>query len=332
LHRTCKHKALRLLKYTLGTAIVGLSLYYLGTNIVRGMAELKTFQWQLSWLDILISFALTFVCVILGGVVWNLVLRSLGHDLGLRVSTRAHLQANVAKYVPGFAWQIVGKAYLTRRLGVPTQIVGVAIGLEFGLLALTGVFLAALLLPASYLKLDWMPSYAPALRSLVALIMALIIVGLPRLSQAWTTYARRRKWSQWEMEVQPRAIWSASSLLIAAWLLLGLAFHLLVTAVYPAGWQALPISAFALIVSFLISLAVIFIPNGIGIREGLMAYLMGAIVPPGPAITKARTSNIRTLLLICSLLFLIYSKTTLSARLAAANRYLATWRYHYHTR
>lgn len=297
MHRTGKHKGLRLLKVILGTAVVGLSLYYLGTNIARGMAELGEFQWQVNWLDLLISFALTLLCVILGGPVWNLILRSLGHDPGLRISTRVHLQANVAKYVPGFAWQIVGKAYLTRRRGVPTQIVGVAIGLEFGLLALTGVFLAALLLPASYLKLPWMPSYAPALRLLVALIMALIIAGLPWLTQAWTTYARRRQWFQWEMGVQPRAIWSASGLLITAWLLLGLAFHLLVTAVYPVGWQALPISAFSLIVSFLISLAVIFIPNGIGVREGLMAYLMGAIVPPGPASVIALLA--RLLLIIC---------------------------------
>ena len=297
MHHADKHKGLRLLQLILGTAIVGLSLYYLGTNIVRGMAELKTSQWQLSWLDLVLSFALTLLCVMLGGPVWNQVLRSLGHDPGLRVSTRAHLQANVAKYVPGFAWQIVGKAYLTRRQGVPTQIVGVAIGLEFGLLVLTGVFLAALILPVSYLKLYWVPSYTPALRLLVALVMALIIVGLPWLARAWTTYTRRRKWSRWEIEVQPRAIWSASGLLITAWLLLGLAFHLLVTAVYPAGWQALPISAFALIVSFLISLAVIFIPNGIGVREGLMAYLLGAIVPPGPASVIALLA--RLLLIIC---------------------------------
>lgn len=297
MHRTSKHKGLRLLKYALGTAIVGLSLYYLGTNIVRGMAEIKTFRWQLSWPDLLISFALTFVCVMLGGPVWNLVLSSLGHDLGLRASMRTQLQANAAKYVPGFAWQILGKAYLTRRLGVPTQVVGVALALEFGLVFVTGIFLAALLLPASYLELPWVPSYAPALRILVALVMALIIAGLPWLARAWTTYARRRKWSRWEIEVQPRAIWSASGLLIAAWLLLGLAFHLLVTAVYPVNWQALPISVFSLIVSFLISLAVIFIPNGIGVREGLMAYLMGAIVPPGPASVIALLA--RLLLIIC---------------------------------
>jgi len=283
LHRPGKHKGLRLLKYALGSIIVGLSLYYLGTNIIRGMAELREFQWQVNWLDLLISFALTLLCVILGGPVWNLILRSLGHDLGLRASIRVHLQANVAKYVPGFAWQILGKAYLTRRQGVPTQIVGVAIGLEFGLLVLTGVFLAALLIPASYLKLPWVPSYAPALRLLAALIMALIIVGLPWLAQAWTTFARKRKWSQWEMEVRPRAIWSASGLLIAAWLLLGLAFHLLVTAVHPVNWQALPFSVFSLIASYLISLAMIFVPTGIGIREGAMVYLMGAIVPPAPA-------------------------------------------------
>jgi len=297
LHRTGKHKGLRLLKLILGTAIVGLSLYYLGTNIARGMAGLGDFQWQVSWPDLLLSFALTLLCVILGGTVWNLVLRSLGHGLGLRASMRVHLQANVTKYVPGFAWQILGKAYLTRRQGVPTQIVGVAIGLEFGLLVLTGVFLAALLIPASYLKLPWVPSYAPALRLVVALIMALIIVGLPWLAQAWTAFARERKWSRWEMEVQPKAIWSASGLLIAAWLLLGLAFHLLVTAVYPVGWQALPISVFALIVSFLISLAVIFIPNGIGVRESLMAYLLGAIVPPGPASMIAILA--RLILIIC---------------------------------
>jgi len=297
LHRISKHKGLHLLKYALAAIIIGLSLYYLGTNIRRGIVELKEFQWQMSWPALLISFALTLICVILGGPVWNLVLGSLGHDLGLRASMRTQLQANAAKYLPGLAWQILGKAYLTRRQGVPTQVVGIALALEFVLLFVTGIFLAALLIPISYMKLPWVPSYAPALRFLILLIMALIIAGLPWLARAWTTYARRRKWSRWEMEVQPRAIWSASGLLMAAWLLLGLSFHLLVTAVYPVEWQALPISIFSLIISFLTSLAVIFIPNGIGIREGLMAYLMGTIVPPAPASVIALLA--RLLLVIC---------------------------------
>ena len=297
MHRTGKHKSLRLLKYALGAIIVGLSLYYLGKNIVRGMADLRGFLWQIDWIDLMASLILTMASVLLGGCVWNLVLKSLGHDLGLRASMRAQLRSNITKYVPGFAWQILGKVYLTRSQGVPTQIVGVAIGLEFGLLSVIGVFLAALLLPANYLDLSWLPCSAPPLRFLTALIMALIIAGLPWLARAWMTYARRRKWSRWEMEVQPRAIWSASGLLAAAWLLLGLAFHLLVTAVYPVGWQALPISVFSLIVSFLISLAVIFVPTGIGIRESVMAYLMGAIVPPGPASVIALLA--RLLLIIC---------------------------------
>jgi len=297
LHRTGKHKGLRLLKYALGAIIVGLSLYYLGTNIVRGMADLRDFRWQIDWIDILASLILTMVSVLLGGCVWGLVLKSLGHDLGLRASVRTQLRSNVTKYIPGFAWQILGKVYLTRSQGVPTQIVAVAIGLEFGLLFVIGIFLAALLLPTSYLEMSWLPCSVPPLRFLTALIMALTIAGLPWLARAWTTYARRRKWSRWEMEMQPRAIWSASGLLIAAWLFLGLAFHLLVTAVYPVNWQALPISVFSLIASYLISLAVIFVPTGIGIREGAMVYLMGAIVPPGPASVIALLA--RLLLIIC---------------------------------
>ena len=84
MQRLSKHKNLRLFKNGLAAIIIGLSLYYLGTNITRGYVELKEFQWQVGWLDLLISLALTFICVMLGGSVWNLVLRSLGHDLGLR--------------------------------------------------------------------------------------------------------------------------------------------------------------------------------------------------------------------------------------------------------
>ena len=274
---------LRLVKWVLAIIIVGLSLYYLIANITRGVADLKELRWQARWPALLASLALTLVCVVLGGWVWNLVLRSLGHDPGMRASMRVHLRSNVTKYVPGFAWQIVGKAYLTRAEGVPAQIVGVAIGLEFGLLLVTGVFLAALLLPAGYLELSRPPSYLPALRLVVALLMAFILAGLPWLARVWTTYARRKKWSRWEMEVWPGAIWSASGGLVAGWLLLGLAFHLLVVAVYPVNWQVLPVSIFSLIVSFLVSLLVIFIPSGIGVREGAMAYLMGSVVPAAPA-------------------------------------------------
>ena len=78
-------------------AIIG-SAYYLGRSLFVSSGRIDWGSLHLAWGPVLISWGLTVVCVLAGGLVWQLVLRSLGCALSLSVCLRIHTTSNLAKY------------------------------------------------------------------------------------------------------------------------------------------------------------------------------------------------------------------------------------------
>jgi uncharacterized membrane protein YbhN (UPF0104 family) len=74
--------------------------------------------------------------------------------------------------------------------------------------------------------------------------------------------------------------------------LVGAAFYLLVTALYPLGLtQLLPLAgslSLSVVLGFLMPLA----PNGWGVREGVLAFLLGQMMPSSVAIVVSAAARI----------------------------------------
>jgi hypothetical protein len=95
------------------------------------------------------------------------------------------------------------------------------------------------------------------------------------------------------------AYWTAVLVILVGWVAFGLSFWLLGAALIPIGGELLPIFIFTLAGSFLISLAILFIPGGIGVRESAMVFLLGATIGQTPAVILAALS--RLVWLLCEL-------------------------------
>jgi len=258
--------------------VVGASFLYLGYSLLRGLKQLDLAQLQVRPLPLLLAFVLYGVASLLGAACWSLILDSLGQNLPVRTNVRIHFSAAIVKYLPGYVWQILGKAYLCNQQGLPAGPIGVGIALEFASVILTGLWVAVLTLPRQWLHV-WgvgflWPWRWPALAVLTSLCIALpwlLTRGLERLGQ-------RRQRAQ-HIIIRPRSLWLMLVLMVAAWVVLGLTLHALAATLYPLPLTELPFATFCWAVSSLFSLAVVFVPMGIGVKEGLLAFLLGARVP-----------------------------------------------------
>ena len=201
----------------------------------------------------------------------------------------------MAKYLPGYAWQILGKAYLCRVQGLPMGPVAVGIGLEFGTVILTGVWVALVTAPSAWLELLGVGQLV-GWRWPLAAALGAFLVGLPwclRLVFERIEMVRRRTES---IRVSVRPLWWMLLWMILAWLLLGLAVYGLIASLstihlgqWPAvtsGWAA----------SAILSLVVVFVPMGIGVKESALTFFLSPLLPAALAAVVAVLARVLTIL------------------------------------
>lgn len=64
---------------------------------------------------IILSVITTILAVFLGAYGFYLVLRAMYISINWFEAMNVHLQSNLAKYIPGYAWQLIGKAYFNNQ-------------------------------------------------------------------------------------------------------------------------------------------------------------------------------------------------------------------------
>lgn len=267
----------RWLRIGLQVVVLALSLAYLAANLAQAGEAGRGVQ--LHYGRLALAWALAMGSVLLGAAAWRLTLRGLGLPAGWKESLRAHLLSNLAKYAPGYAWQLLGKAYLTRQMGLSARAIGLAMLLELGQLVSIGLVLAVVSLPAG-LALPWAGAAGLAQSLHRCRWFALPFLALIPLA---LILARKRNLAfGLELKIAPGMILAASLAIAAGWLLLGASFWLLGAALLPLTAADFPFFLFTLAASFLIGLAIVVAPGSLGVRESLMVYLLRSAQVPAP--------------------------------------------------
>ncbi|MHB9034199.1 MAG: hypothetical protein ACYC6L_14260, partial [Anaerolineae bacterium] len=112
----------RILLAVITLVVVVLAGYFVISKLISSIQQLSAAQTHISYIPVLLSLLITFICVILGGATWYLTLRGIGCPLKIGSCTKIHLLANLAGYLPGYGWKHLGKAILTSRQNVPVQL------------------------------------------------------------------------------------------------------------------------------------------------------------------------------------------------------------------
>jgi hypothetical protein len=283
------------LRTTAAVVVVLLCFVYLGRNLWQGMQQVKWSELDFRPLPLVLSALLFALATLIGGLCWSLLLDGLGQRQPWRRNVKVHLQANVAKYLPGYAWQILGKAYLCRQQGLPMGPVGLGIGLEFAAVIVTGVWVALVTVPNRWLE-AWGLGGLAALRWPVVLLLALSLAALPQVLRVVInrlTMVRQRAGS---ITISARPLWWMLLWMILAWVMLGGALYLLIVSLHPLGMIEWPGVTFSWAASAIISLVVVFVPMGIGVKESALAFLLSSSLPGALATVIAILARVLTML------------------------------------
>lgn len=275
----------------LAVVAIGLSSYYVAIKLVSSLRQIEEAHIRVRPWPVILSFAITLACVLLGGVVWHLVLRGVGVRLGLRACVQSHLLSIPGAYLPGYGWRYAGKAYLTQRLGIPLGLASCAVLVELaesemarGVLALTTVQRTFL---DSFLKGALEP-YIWALR----LLGWGALLALPLALEKGVTWAKRRGRRPWsDMNVNKRDLWLALLMMCFTFVLYGAGFSVLLGTATALTLDGLAAAVFSTSSSLAVSLMMFFVPAGLSVRESVLIYTLEGVFPEAGVTVSALVSR-----------------------------------------
>ena len=211
---------------------------------------------------------------------WIRLLEEWGIVVRYRVALQAEMVSMLAKYLPGGVWTPAARAVALRRSAHVTQTPTVlaSILVEAGLSAISGVIVFVI-------SLAWVHGVdAP----LPALVIFAILLSLSLHPRVFRPIAGRVLKPFGAEAIDPPPFPLALFLLVfycGTWLVGGAAVYCLVRSLgADVGLLAIPFLGGVSAVGAIVSVLIVFLPSGLGAREGVTYGLLLAITEPGPAL------------------------------------------------
>ena len=278
------------LRWALQIVVIGVIAFFLVMTVVKNWTEIKNFDWHFNPWILAASFLVLLGTIFFMIILWRGLIIRLGSTISLRSAFRIFTLSALGHYVPGKVWQIVGMVYLGRRNGVRTEA-----GVWAALLAQLLAILSGALVTFGVLLVEQKRMLAPLLEKLGAQSISLWLILLPLALVLALIHPRiLEKVTNWILKLFKReAIRFNLSypglllfflLYIVSWFFYGFAFYLFLYSVAP-----IPLSDFLLVTgsfaaAYIVGLLALFVPGGLGVREGLIALFLSGVLTAGVAV------------------------------------------------
>jgi uncharacterized membrane protein YbhN (UPF0104 family) len=278
---------IRVTQVVVGLLIVGFAI----RALVRNWDQLRSqpLEWQIrpGWL--LLSLGLVWLMYLLLIFAWRSMLSAWGQQLDGWSAARIWILSSLGKYVPGKVWAVAGMALLSQRAGVAAW-AATSSAVVMQVLAIgTGAVVAALA-GAQILE-----SARPGARTGLLLLVAGAVISVGLL--LWPPFLRRllRLAAPQAVGERPptgRGIVVGIATNVVAWLGYGLALWLLARGLLPTSGLGLRLAIATFTASYLAGFLALFVPGGIGVREGLFILMLQEPLGVGVATSLALASRL----------------------------------------
>lgn len=271
-------RALRALEWAAALLVLAFLVRYVAVHW-EGIAA---HRWSLRPARLVLGSALALLAYSGFVLLWKRLLAVLGSPLSLVDAHRIWYFGNLGRYVPGKVLQLAGTAYLARAKGVsPVLAVAASLISQLFVVAAGGVLAAVMVPAAAGGEAAGIRAAGMAAGAVFALLVLTPLFG--RVHRLALRLARRSEhWAP--IRWRERAWLFAGAVL--AWVALGGGFFFFLSSITPlpdgSFWPVAGICAAGYLAGWL----AVFVPGGIGVREGVYALLLAQLVP-GPVAAAA---------------------------------------------
>ncbi|HEX8915322.1 MAG TPA: YbhN family protein, partial [Humisphaera sp.] len=212
-------------------------------------------------------------------LVWRRLLKNFGHKLPAAVTTRIWITSELARYLPGSVWQVVGRVYLTKPYGVRGSVVSTSQVMELALYLLANLIVAL----GTMAFLGYRTVHGVTRTWLIVAMVLVPLLSLALHPKVFYPIADRilkrlkkppiRKRMRWKSLID-LLLWNVLGLCVQ-----GLAIYLVVFRLLglpPEKWWVVT-GAFCL--SWCAGFLAFWAPGGLGVREAVFIAVMSLAMP-----------------------------------------------------
>lgn len=276
----------KIIKRILQVILIAVIFYFLARNLYVNWNKIVEYDWRINYYFLVFSWLLSIGGGFLIALGWNLILRVLGGRLDYKRALKIFFITDLAKYIPGKVWTMVGKVYMCKEEGVPVAVTSTSVVIQPLIQVISGLLIFLLSLPFWTKTSDFINN--------LYFFFPLIPIGLLFLHPAIMTkplnfVLRKLKQKPIEVNIKYRNILLILLLWCGLWVLTGITYYFLIISVHPFPLSNLPVTigifAIAGVSQFLT-------PSGIGVLEGMLTVLLGLYFPLPVAILIALLARV----------------------------------------
>ena len=216
---------------------------------------------------------------------WREPLQALSVPLSRAAAVRIFAAGQLGRYVPGVMWSIVLQSRLAAASGITVLHLTVAFGAGAGVALSTGAVLGLPAL-AGYAYGTGAAVLAAALAPGALWFLPRVLTAAVRLLTALQALARRL--APVPRDVLRRSVW----LYAAAWVVTGTHLWLLAVALGADPLAAVVPCVAGFTLATALASVVVVVPDGLGVREALLAVFLASVLPAPEAVVAAAASRL----------------------------------------
>jgi uncharacterized membrane protein YbhN (UPF0104 family) len=263
--------------------IVLVIFFFIGRWLVSSWDQVRNAELTFSLPWLVVSVALLGAYLAGRALVWHYLTVLMGTAVPLRTATVAWFYSQLGKYIPGKVFLFLARLYFYVRQGRAAGPVSLAFGIE-----LVGTLFAAIVIVlTALLTLHQNTSHSYRLELLGALT-ALCIVLHPRvLDRIVMVSARLLGKPSFPVTIAYGRLLEFLGLYLVNAGVFVAALYAFMRSFYPLEADSILIVVGAFFLASIVGMAALFVPSGLGVREGVFALLLTHVMPEAWAVLTA---------------------------------------------
>jgi len=278
----------RLARAFLQWLIVAAIFIFIGQRLAADWDQLTEADLKIAPGSLALSVLLLGLYMLLRGFIWHHLTRLLDVAIPAGKAVAGWFYSQLGKYLPGKVFLFLGRLHYYKREGVSAGRFSLAFGLE--LVATFAASILTVLMAALTLDSPAVERYRPYL--LLALVLLLISLH-PRILTLFIRIGYRiLRREPFEVTVSYGAMLRFVGLYILNWMIFGLALYAFIRSFHPIPASTSIYLAGAFSFSSLMGMIAVFVPSGLGVREGILGLFLIRLMPEALALLTALAARV----------------------------------------
>jgi len=286
-------------------AIVVAIFIFLGKMVWDNWNQVKDASFTLQLFPFILSIVIFASSYFIQIWAWHLITQKLEIAISVRETLESWFYSQLGKYLPGKVWLLLSRFYFYESKGKLKKAVSIALYLETVTVIIAGgiIFLAALILSK-----EAKPFYSgePFWWLIPLFILAFASIH-PKVLQKilnWVLFKLGKE--SLSLPISYSDVLWILLICILAWVIGGIGFYLFVQSVFSVSPSHILFLTGALAFSSTLGLIALFAPSGLGVREGVLVYLLSYLMPGPVAVVISVLTRIWMTLIEIGLIGVIY--------------------------